>query len=1398
MRRRLLVTALAYGAAAGITWLVPDVRPLDAPIDPLSLLWLGFLILAAWSAGDVCAIAGVPRLTGYLLTGVVLGPHGFDLVGRRTVGSLLSFGTGEPVMPLGVLVLGFMMLHVGAALAPRLRRADLAPLGRLVLTQTGLVLLLGATAAAGVFLLPGLGADAMPLSATLAAAALLVGGSPATTSTVLDATGSHGPIGGLLLASAAAREALAPILLALALAISGAGGSTLLSALAGLAAAAAGGWLTALVLLGVRRSLRRDSALVTLVVVLLVGVAAARITPYGPPLLFLVTGLVLSRSGDGGHAILRGTAVFASPVTVLFFACAGVTLPVVAPTAAVAGGLMLAVVRAVALTLAGSLSGPRARPAAAGALPHLGVTVGLAVLLGQTEGFGPAVRDVILASVLISEVLGATVLRAVLARAGETAHPEAADEAPVPLTPLEQVLDAGPELPAAPSDLGPALVRPLERLRLALQERMDHFADTLGEALRAGPFGYLRDLPPHSGSRREETIAQWIAPSMAFSGQAATLEILHRAIDALNADIEGLVMALRPVSLPESPPDLARRPGDGVLARALKARRRGALRLGARRHAQRVVRLDLLARYHLVAPLPGRLVTIANLALRAPALALDEVRRRLTEPDLEPSDAALGNLIQLGDDALARAMLLFADALESLYDAAAVAGTPSLPERAYQPSRRFAESREGRRTLDLTEKRWAELVRGLGGALVARLHTDAAVPTVLMTFEQAGTAVSARLDEVLAAPLRALRSTLGEASEAVLRAMGTTAAPDLPELLRGTRAELTTAQEAAARQLGERLERTALEAPLTDLRAGLEALAHSLPDRLEVRANPGPLPEEGRLPTAREAATAPLAVREVAHLALVDDSALELVGAAERLAGMVEAARGAIVQAGQVLRFHLDAAAGEVESAEASDPLRLAREFVAGGLHRASELLGDAVDANAAGGTALGEAIHAAGRQACERLRTYLVDAPPARAEIYRAERRSRTAELEEAAEAETRTPPLRQRVRARLDPALSLLGLGRPAVIDTDPSYPFRMAARATLAHTRTLGLPETYLRLFGFGPVAIDDFFVARRAETASLQRAIRRWRRALPAAVLVSGPPGSGRTSLVDRTLRRLPPGTVVARVPLVRRLVSERALVKAIAAAAGLEAAQTSHRLSEALVSRPEPMVVVLDGLPRVHVRYREGLAAVHSLIELMGRTAEHVLWIACADPVALQAMNGLLPISAAFTHHVVLEPLDADAVARMVEARHRASGYRLRFQRANAGQEPGDARGRCFADLAARSGGVPLLALWLWLRSVRIDTDGKEMTAETPGHLDLGFVDSLPLEDLLVLAQVHVHDGLTAAELARALHRPAAEVREQLRRLAWRHLVHVTSAEVHELNPVLWPEIRAALARRGIV
>jgi Kef-type K+ transport system membrane component KefB len=432
--RRLLILTLL--------WLAMQlVVPLGDPGHGAEwLLTFGFLILAADSVGALAATVRLPRIAGYLVTGLVFGPSVLGTVSSDAVGQL------APVSSLAIALIAFL---AGAELRwKELRERGVVILkilaSEMTVTLVAITTLLYAVRSHVPFLR---GVDTlMALALCLLFASVTVVHSPAVTMALLSETGARGPVarttlGVVLIADVAVILLFSGVLTLVRTVVpspAGGGGVSHAPIVWEIFGALVVGALLGAVVAAYLRFVQRELFLFAIVVAFF-GAEIARVTHVETLLTLLTAGFVAENASrpPAGEALRSAMERSAAPVFVVFFALAGASMhvsefPVLWPLA-----IPIVVVRMAALWAGTQLGGRwgNASPGERrwlwmGLVSQAGVAIGLATVLAQVyPERGADMRTLFLTTIAINESLGPVLFRQALGRSGEISD---ADEAHAP------------------------------------------------------------------------------------------------------------------------------------------------------------------------------------------------------------------------------------------------------------------------------------------------------------------------------------------------------------------------------------------------------------------------------------------------------------------------------------------------------------------------------------------------------------------------------------------------------------------------------------------------------------------------------------------------------------------------------------------------------------------------------------------------------------------------------------------------------------------------------------------------------------------------------------------------------------------------------------------------------
>ena len=424
--RRVIVLVLLY-------LLMQAVLPLgEATAAALVLMAFGFLILGAYSVGELATTIKLPKIVGYLAAGLAVGPAALNFVSTPVMNQL------APVSELAIALIAFL---AGAELQlDEVRKRGVLLLKMMTAELSVAFVGIAAVLASLHQFLPFLNGAPWQevLGFSILFASVAVVHSPAVTMALLSESGARGVV---------ARTTLGVVLLAdVAVVLSFSGALALVRVLA---PPSGGGGLGALVVLWeiggailvgavlgaivalYLRFIRRELFIFAILVAFF-GAEIASLMHVETLLTLLVAGFVAENAGGGeGEQLRHAMERAGAPIFVVFFALAGAKIKPSAVLELWPLVIPIVVVRAAGIW-AGTQLGARwakAEPEVAkfawmGLISQAGVAIGLSSVVASVyPERGEEMRTLFLAMIAINETLGPILFRLALLRSKE-ATPE--------------------------------------------------------------------------------------------------------------------------------------------------------------------------------------------------------------------------------------------------------------------------------------------------------------------------------------------------------------------------------------------------------------------------------------------------------------------------------------------------------------------------------------------------------------------------------------------------------------------------------------------------------------------------------------------------------------------------------------------------------------------------------------------------------------------------------------------------------------------------------------------------------------------------------------------------------------------------------------------------------------
>jgi Kef-type K+ transport system membrane component KefB len=401
-------------------------------------LAFGYLLLAAFFTGKIVNRFGMPKLTGYIIAGVISGEFVLNLVDLKMNGSL------KVVSNLATCILA---LTAGSELNLKRLKPVMATLRAMTLfavvgAQLAIATMLFLLGMVG--LVPFL--DNLTFTQSLAACFVigvaLSAQSPAVMMAILSETGAEGPLSQVMLGSVVLADFVVLFMFSaassLATAVIGGGVDvfeTTLSVSWELLGSVVFGIAIGMLIARYLISVKHGSTLFAVMVCVIVAEIGTRIH-LDSLIVMLAAGIWLENfSKAKAHDLLHGLQSAELPVFLVFFALAGGKIHLDELGHSIIPVVIIAITRAATFYFGSKAAcvATGARPEVAkyawfGLVPQSGLALALALLILATfpkPMFGEAASVIVFGVVAVNEVISPVILRAMIMRSGEAGRREA-------------------------------------------------------------------------------------------------------------------------------------------------------------------------------------------------------------------------------------------------------------------------------------------------------------------------------------------------------------------------------------------------------------------------------------------------------------------------------------------------------------------------------------------------------------------------------------------------------------------------------------------------------------------------------------------------------------------------------------------------------------------------------------------------------------------------------------------------------------------------------------------------------------------------------------------------------------------------------------------------------------
>lgn len=1387
--------------------------------DPLTLAAIGFVVLAAFALAELGAKVGLPKVTGYILAGVILGPSLGDILSSHVVKDMQMFRT---------LTLGLIATTAGLEL-------DLKNLVRLAKTLSWTVLaklvfcviIVGGALFAlesGTHLL-GIQDNNALLGLCAVFAALALGTSPAIALAIIEDSKAKGRLSDLVLGAAVVKDVVVVIAMAVAIAVAQgltSGESLDVSSLLYVgkevvASTAAGAVLGGLLILYIRY-IHAEMLLFVAAMVLVVA-EISHALHLELLLVFIVAGLVVRNFSKFEHELLDPLQKISLPVFIVFFTNAGASVDLNATLELLPVALVLCLARAGAFWGASMLGGKLGRESTKirqlawlGYLPQAGVALGiLGLASAKLPGLSASIESLGMAVVSVNLLAGPVTFRIALRRAGELPEEALGDDAED-----QAAQEAIPQHSPIPALSSPRLIASLTTAEGELRRIVDRSLHVLS---REHITPWLRKITPPALDDAESSGPDFVLDTVRASFNNDPPVEGGRVLGLLRELTAVLDNVDEAISVPLEP-ELSRiHAGDSF---ALRFQKRfatfSAWIRGKLRKRVRVVPARRILKTLIEPKLAQAAIQVQCRIQRMEIQALEILRRDVIETSSrEDTITGLGDLAQLTS---ADAHHLLESAIESGLEVATshyrMAGTPGYDTSAlrYSSVEKLISSRC--ESLREDEQSWQNLRAAASRLLFLTVEIQRVRDRVHEILDSQVTRVVAEAHGQFRQEIDAMLGRLEKLQQHLQLDEGETPASTNQSEVAGSETKSAEREAVSDDELRERIKMevgallpknslrrvraaTAKVRNATSNRTAatvIEAFVRGGDESVEIVPELAALSDRSN-PT--EVRTLRLDVREIKQMRL----STTLVPAIERALAEVwerfKTLRQETLESANLANYM---AATEEEGAAQDDW----RERLLSGLEQAKKRLVSATEEFDPVPDRLNEALNEALEALGDGLLRAIEDA-------------ARSGEVSVAAGVRARARMIRLResvaqVLRKLGHQANELGSRARKLVERSSSptlnpaipQPGDAAAIRRFLEPHQLGLvdealPPLYPTLFRSTAIRDSRLFAAHGHALDIVIGAERAWRQdpTRGNAVIVRGSSGNGKTSLL--TVAELKLATRRALTLRERRDPDERFLD---ILRLELGCADNDDAIVHAL-SR-QGGLIVLDDLHHWMRPTQQGYADVERLFRIIDRSQKHCFWLVACLEESFALFDITFQISSAFPYTVRLPKCEVKDVEAAILSRQSLAGLAVNFPQSRTLAVLNRVRRRTaqqqyFRALARMSGGSLRRSIGIWLAHAKMSEDGATtlVPLSEPPALSR-WLETLTILELAVLSLLLRHGALATEVLAEQLLETPQKIQRYLSTLESYELIHRVETQesksersYYEVRPKLLDPIAFALS-----
>lgn len=356
---------------------------------------------------------------------------------------------------------------------------------------------------------------------------------------------------------------------------------------------------------------------------------------------------------------------------------------------------------------------------------------------------------------------------------------------------------------------------------------------------------------------------------------------------------------------------------------------------------------------------------------------------------------------------------------------------------------------------------------------------------------------------------------------------------------------------------------------------------------------------------------------------------------------------------------------------------------------------------------------------------------------------------------------------------------------------------------------LPFVYQQLFQNEPLEDDRLFQGRVEDLKALNEDMLELADAKEVLTVVVGEKGSGKTTLLNMMILGLPKDWHVHTLTLTRTVVDSCDLLSLFEPLRPEKPFSSLQDLESFLMTDARPSLFIMENIQNLFVKTMDGFKHLEDVLAMVNRTRGRVAWVCSCTLYGWEYLDKAMGISGYFKRIQKLQPFSRDDIESMIMARHRITGYQLKFlvsrkirlSRPYRKLETETDRQAYlkkifFEQIQKIASGNISVAILFWLRSIESIKE-HELTLSSQVDFNLTFLSHLSMEDRFTLGAIVQHDALSIEDHARIFRQSGQKSKQALLNLAQSGIVQDIDA-TFRIHPFLYRHVVRSLKLQNII